>query len=75
MLNEGGGGSVGDGGNGYDGVKDFIECTYTADTYFAIPLYIDYSETWYLEEGFLGIQIGAIALTSWNHFDWNFSKM
>ena len=28
-------------------------------------------------EGFLGIQIGAIALTSWAHLekDWNFSKM
>ena len=36
-----------------------------------------WSETWYLEEGFLGIQIGAIALTSWDHLekDWNFSKM
>ena len=55
----------------------YIPSQYTTETYFADPQYINYSETWYLEEGFLGIQIGAIALTSWDHLekDWNFSKM
>ena len=57
--------------------KQGLITVYTTDTYFADPQYINYSETWYLEEGFLGIQIRAIALTSWDHLgkDWNFSIM